>query len=237
MDIREAAELGDFDDDADGHATLGSIVHDASGLLNSHSSLEDKTMVLVCHTGRRARLAAASILQQAPREKNVAVLHRGWVGWQHPYTAVDPDFLVVLGLHDSPEKLSLGLAALASAVDTNDSRHATTTTTTTAVLVLMSDGVDWFVKEDCKSPTAQLTTGTIPNVNTVNHGSPFKPCQAMLNKFLDKGGIVLACTTCVKHRQYSFEDDMMDCVHPMQMPDLVRMLGEVGTKGGSLQFL
>ena len=51
VDVREAAELVDDDDEGgeecevDGHATLGSIVHDARGLLNSHVSLQDKTMV------------------------------------------------------------------------------------------------------------------------------------------------------------------------------------------------
>ena len=125
-----------------------------------------------------------------------------------------------MGLGSSTEKLSLGLAAAANAMEQYE----------TVVLVLMSDGVNWFLKPD--SPKAAGTSG---NVESVNQGEPFKPCKAMLNKFLTKGGVVLACTTCIKHRGYSFDQDMMDCVKPLQMPDLVRMLGEA--KGGSLQFM
>ena len=218
VDIREDDEITEkpFEDE-DTKWTLGVICHDASGLLEYLAAAGDnKTMVLVCNTGRRAVLAAQYILAQAPATK-VAVLQRGLVGWHNP-SALSPDFLVVLGVGDATEKLSLSLAALASAVDVHE----------TVALVLMSDGVEWFVNAD--SPKTKA-----PNVETVSHGEPFKPCKAMLKKFLSSGGIILACTTCVKHRQYSFETDMMDIIHPMQMPDLVRMLGEA--KGGTLQFL
>mmetsp|Transcript_1396 Transcript_1396/g.2529 ORF Transcript_1396/g.2529 Transcript_1396/m.2529 type:complete len:257 (-) Transcript_1396:514-1284(-) len=216
VDIREPSEIQATPlpkITTDAQVTLGAICHDASGLV----AQTNKTLVLVCNTGKRAELAAQSILLQSPSAQ-VAVLQRGMVGLENP-SAVSPDFLVVLGLGDSTEKLSLSLAACANATEVHS----------TVVLVLMSEGVNWFVKPD--SPKNDGKT----NVEAVVQGDPFKPCKAMLNKFLTKGGVVLACTTCIKHRGYSFETDMMDCVKSMQMPDLVRMMGEA--KGGCLQFM
>jgi rhodanese-related sulfurtransferase/sulfur relay (sulfurtransferase) complex TusBCD TusD component (DsrE family) len=218
VDIREPSEIQEkalTGATADAQVTLGAICHDASALLARNSG--DKTMVLICNTGKRAELAAKSILEQSPSSK-VAVLQRGMVGLENP-AALSPNFMVVFGLGDSPEKLSLALAAVANATEVHEN----------VVLVLMSDGVDWFVKPD--SPKATGHT----NVEAVNHGEPFKPCKAMLNKFLSMGGVILACTTCINHRGYSFESDMMDCVKNLQMPDLLRMMGEA--KGGCLQFM
>lgn len=219
VDIREAAEIQAqaLPQAADAAVPMGAICHDASGLVAQNK--ENKTIVLACPTGQRAEVAAQSIALQSPTTK-VAFLQRGIVGLQNP-SAVTPEFLVVLGLGDSTEKLSLSLAALAAATDSYQ----------TVVMVLMSDGVNWFLKPD--SPKA-ASAGTA-NVESVVQGDPFKPCKAMLKKFLTNGGIVLACASCVKHRGYSYDDDLMDCVKPLQMPDLVRMLGEA--KGGSMQFL
>jgi rhodanese-related sulfurtransferase/sulfur relay (sulfurtransferase) complex TusBCD TusD component (DsrE family) len=220
VDIREPSEVAAKPwTAADTTVTMGAICHDATDLLAQVDI--SKTLVVVCNTGARAELAAQSILAQSPpnHPKKVAVLQRGLVGWENP-AAVSPDFLVVLGLGDSSEKLSLALAAVSAAVDLHS----------TVVLVLMSDGVNWFLKPD--SPKVVKET---PNVETISVGDPFKPCKAMLNKFLSSGGTILCCTTCILHRGYTFETDMMDCVKPLQMPDLVRMLGEA--KGGSLQFM
>lgn len=217
VDVREAFELeANTFDDADIHLPLGAICHDATTLFEKCP--ESKTIVLVCATGSRAEVALQSVLVQKPTS-NAAVLQRGLVGWENA-AAVVPDFVVVLGVGDSTEKLSLSLSAVASAVDQHQD----------VVLVLMSDGVNWFIKSD--SP--KVVEGT-SNVETVSQGAPFKPCKAMLNKFLSNGGVILACTTCVKHRGCAFGTDMMDCVSPLQMPDLVRMLGEA--KSGSMQFM
>lgn len=231
VDVREDAEIQETPfADADAKVTLGVLCHDASDLLAQGAAAaaagtdENKTVVLVCGTGRRATIAAQSMVAN-PRHSgtaaatHVAVLQRGLLGW-NTMAAISPDFLVVLGLNDSTEKLSLSLAAAAAAVDTHE----------TVVLVLMSDGVNWFVKTDSPKKASDAQ-----NVESVSHGAPFKPCKAMLNKFLTNGGVVLGCGSCVKHRGCSFETDMMDCVHPMQMPDLVRMIGEA--KGGCLQFV
>mmetsp|Transcript_19641 Transcript_19641/g.42317 ORF Transcript_19641/g.42317 Transcript_19641/m.42317 type:complete len:92 (-) Transcript_19641:283-558(-) len=90
----------------------------------------------------------------------------------------------------------------------------------------MGPGVEWFT-----NPTTQPQQ---TNVESVVQGEPFKPCKAMLHKFLSAGGLVLACTTCVLHRRYTFERDMMECVTPMQMPDLIQYLSRAN--GNTLQF-
>lgn len=234
VDIREADEIAEkslpSNVKADAEVTLGAICRDAVGSLlatkittTTVDEKKNKTLVLICSSGKRAELAARTILLQSPTT-SVAVLQRGMVGLEN-VAAVSPEFLVVLGVggEDSTEKLSLSLAAVANATDTYES----------VVLVLMSEGIQWFVKPD--SPNSKAGAVATNNVECVVQGEPFKPCKAMLKKFLTNGGLVLACTTCVKHRGLSFEADMMDCVKPMQMPDLVRMLGEA--KGGSLQFL
>ena len=96
--------------------------------------------------------------------------------------------------------------------------------------MLMSDGVNVFLREDSDKEAASDSS---LRVNSIVQGAPFKPCAAMLKAFLDSGnGVVLGCTTCVKHRGFAFSD-LLDCVQPMQMPDLLRMLGEAKA---SLQF-
>jgi len=243
VDVREEEEIEERPMSncvVDAMINLGTIVHDASDLLELAAAAGGgsgpKTIVTVCRSGRRARIAAQSILEQSTKHRTrvaCAVLQNGLIGWENA-AAISPDFLVVLGVggKELTEKLSLALAAVASAVDTYDN----------VVLVVMSDGVNWFVnreKETTSESTKKppTTTTTCPNVEDVVQGEPYKPCKGMLSKFLLSGGVVFACTTCVKHRGYSFEKgDMMDCVQPLQMPDLIRMLGEVNKKGGSLQF-
>lgn len=231
VDIREASEIeaNPMSEAADIGVPLGAICHDANASLLSKVNDNNKTLVLVCATGARATLAAQSILAQQPPppppSQKIAVLQRGLIGWTQGNAAVVPDFVVVLGLDDSEEKLSLSLAAAAAASDVHS----------TVVLVLMSNGVNWFVNPMSPKAEANNNTITTPNVETIHVGEPFKPCKAMLTKFLSNSGIILACTTCVKHRHLSFDTDMMNCVDPMQMPDLIRMLGEA--KGGNLQFL
>lgn len=218
VDIREPLEVTTKPwSDADAAVPMGALCHDATDVLVQGNN---KTLVLVCNTGVRANLAAQCLLSAGAGPQKVAVLQRGLLGWENP-AGLSPDFVVVFGLGDSREKLSLALAAASAAVEMHS----------TVVLVLMSDGVNWFLKPD--SP-AQRVSET-PHVETVAVGEPFKPCKAMLHKFLSGGGAILGCTTCVLHRGYSFDADLMECVKPMQMPDLVRMLGEA--KGGSLQFM
>jgi rhodanese-related sulfurtransferase/sulfur relay (sulfurtransferase) complex TusBCD TusD component (DsrE family) len=233
VDIREESEilLTKPIPEVDAKMTMGAICHDASELFaqaQAGDGHQKRTIVLLCNTGVRAEMAAQSVVAQSTASSAavaVAVLQRGIVGWENA-AALSPDFLVVLGVGgDSSEKLSLSLAAAAAAVDMHE----------TVVLVLMSEGVNWFVTPDSLQKEMNPSENSTANVNNVSHGAPFKPCKAMLHKFVSNGGVILACTTCVKHRGYSFDEDMMDCVSPMQIPDLVRMMGEA--KGGCLQFM
>jgi len=213
VDIREPNEIEDEPfPDADLKMTMGAVCHKKT----IPTQDANKTIVLVCGSERRAQTAAEFVTSN----QKVAYLQRGLIGWNNP-SAVSPHFMVVLGTCDSSEKLSLALAAAANATDVHD----------VVVLVLMSDAVQYFIKPE--SPKAKESK--VPHVSTVHHGDPFKPCKAMLSKFLSSGGIILTCTTCVIQRGLSFEKDMDDTISPMQMPDLVRMLGEA--KGGNLQFL
>jgi rhodanese-related sulfurtransferase/sulfur relay (sulfurtransferase) complex TusBCD TusD component (DsrE family) len=220
VDVREPGEdplLAAGDVVADANMTIGAILKDASDLIVLNPS--QKPIVTVCATGVRAKVALEHGL--IPQGFSTAlVLQRGILGLTHAAACV-PDFVVVLGIGESSEKLSLSLAACANAVETYD----------TVVLVLMSDAVSCFLKPE--SSFTQKDSSTMLQVDSVVQGEPFKPCSKMLAKFLTNGGTILACTTCVKHRGYSFETDMMDCVNAMAMPDLVRMLGEAK---GSLQF-
>jgi rhodanese-related sulfurtransferase/predicted peroxiredoxin len=219
VDVREASEIAEQPFASDAQVTLGLVCKTGGAdQVMTKVAGTDKTVVTVCNTGGRAEIAARHILQTASSSSGkVAMIQNGLVGWDNMAAAI-PDFLVVLGLGDNTEKLSLALAACANGSEVHS----------TVMLALMSDGVNWFVKDDKKK--AGMT-----NVETVAHGEPFKPCKAMLNKFLGNGGIIVACTSCVKHRGLSLETDMMDCVHSLQMPDMIRMMGEA--KGGCLQLV
>lgn len=212
VDVREPDErsgkLVDLEVDAD--YTIGALLRDAPrDALDDWKSL-NKTIVLISDSGGRSGMAYEGLRKCG--FTNVAVLQRGNVGLTHAAACI-PDFLVVLGVGDSSEKLSLALAACATAVEAHE----------TVVLAVMADGVDVFQK--------QVAEGQI-QVNDVDL-PPFKPCKAMLRKFIDGNGQILVCSTCVARRGLDFGKDMMDCVAPLQMPDLIRMLGEANA---SLQF-
>jgi rhodanese-related sulfurtransferase/predicted peroxiredoxin len=227
IDVREASEHQQGKDPEDSlwnthafHIPLGQLIHNPEEDLWKRVRAHDdnKTVVLVCGTGKRATMAAQALLPSLQGTSHqLAVLQGGLVGWDDP-AAVTPDFLVVLGRHDSTEKLSLALAAASAAT----AQHST------VVLALMGDGVNWFLRDPSRGPLEQ-------NVLQVEHGAPFKPCAAMWKKFVEAGGLALACTTCFKHRGYDIENDFLAGVHALQMPDLIRMMGQA--HGGSLQFL
>lgn len=40
----------------------------------------------------------------------------------------------------------------------------------------------------------------------LTHVHPFEPLQALIRDFIDRGGVVWACTPCVKSRGYEQED-------------------------------
>lgn len=222
VDIREkdeiAAEPLPEDSTADAEETMGRIFHLAKkGALDDWKS-SGKTVVLLCNTGHRASLVAAELTANG---FDSAVLTRGLVGLRNP-AATLPDLVVVLCTKSNPEKITLAINACAVAASNGE----------TVVLVLMSDGVCTFLR---KGNNKEAASPTSFRVNDVFVGEPFKPCDALLANFLGTGNaVVLGCTSCCKSRGIEFGSDLLDCVQPMQMPDLLRMLGEAKS---NLQFM
>ena len=88
----------------------------------------------------------------------------------------------------------------------------------------MGDGVCTFLRKGNNKEEASTSS---LRVEETFIEETFKPCSVLLNSFIGTGnGVVLACTSCVASRKIEFGSDLLDCVAPMQMPDLLRMLEE-----------
>lgn len=225
VDIREADEIESTplppDVTADAAMTTGALLHKAgdSDAFDEWKS-SGKTVALVCNTGYRASIAASALISSGALP-NCAVVGRGLLGLTNPAATV-PDLVVILATKSDPEKITLAINGCAAAAGEGK----------TVVLVLMSDGVCTFLREECDKEAASDAS---LRVESIVAGEPFKPCKALLNKFLGSGnGVVLGCTSCVKNRGFEFGKDLLECVKPMQMPDVLRMQEE--TKA-SLQFM
>lgn len=213
VDIREADEIAadplSGDVAADAQVPMGKLF-----MLAVKGELEwdkESQIVLLCSSGRRSSVAASELVSKG--YSKAAALSRGLVGLHNPAATV-PDFLVVLATKSDPEKISLALTACVGAASSGD----------TVVLGLMGDGVCTFLR---KGNNKEEASPTSLRVEETFIGEPFKPCNTLLNKFIGTGnGVVLACTSCVKSRKIEFGSDLLDCVAPMQMPDLLRMLEE-----------
>ena len=181
-------------------------------------------IVLVCNTGYRAAITARELAATMPPgvASKVMALQNGILGLRNPAATV-PDMVVVLGTKSNAEKITLALSAAASAAKDGE----------TVVLALMGDGVCTFLRKGNNKELAVPPESY--RIEETFIGEPFQPCRALMNKFISSGnGVILACTSCIKHRGIDFGSDLLDCVSPMQMPDLVRMLGQAKK---SLQFM
>jgi rhodanese-related sulfurtransferase len=219
VDIREAEEISSKPSPVtvDAEMPMGKLLHVAP-TNDLDEWKKNRNVVLLCSSGRRASMAASDLSRYG--FGSVAVLSHGIVGLENP-AAIIPDTLVVLGIKDHAEKLTLALNACAVAASQGE----------TVVLALISDGICTFLRKGSNKDAAEKSF----KVTEVFVGEPFQPCHALLNKFLATGtGVVLACTSCAKHRAIEFGSDLLDFVQPMQMPDLLRMLGEAKK---TLQFL
>mmetsp|Transcript_25199 Transcript_25199/g.37093 ORF Transcript_25199/g.37093 Transcript_25199/m.37093 type:complete len:261 (+) Transcript_25199:130-912(+) len=221
IDIREADEISSDPLDttvADAEVPMGRIF-----CLSTTDAFEEwknngKKIVLLCNTGYRASLAASEL---AANGMNAMVLSRGIIGLRNPAATV-PDLVVLLSTKNNAEKISLALTACAVAASNDE----------TVVLVLMGDGVSVFLR---KGNNKEEESEASFRVEGTFLGEPFKPCKSLLNKFVGSGnGVVLGCTSCVKHRGFDFGSDLLDVVQPMQMPDFLRMQGEAKK---TLQFM
>lgn len=248
IDIREAeeiaadplvAETDDVDDEDDDVAqaaadaigketTIKADIEVPMGKLLAKGVAEEwidqRGIVLLCNTGYRSLIVARELA--AFKKTKVMALQSGLVGLRNP-AAIRPDFVVVLATHSNAEKITLALNAAAVAATAGD----------TVVLALMGDGVNTFLR---KGNNKTLGLDTEPEkktylVETTFIGEPFSPCHALLKKFVASGnGVVLACQSCLKSRDIQLGSDLLDCVKPMQMPDLIRMLGQAKK---TLQFM
>lgn len=213
VDIREADEIESepFPDDikADAEASMGKLFR-LTGELDDWKKL-DKTVTLVSRSGHRASCTATELM--ANGLSDVAVLTRGVTELKNPSATV-PDLVVLLCTKSNPEKITLALSACASAASKGE----------TVVLVLMSDGVCTFLR---KGDNKEAQSETSLRVTETFVGEPFKPCGTLLKAFLGTGnGVILGCTSSIKNRHFEFGSDLLDCVKPIEMSDVLRMLGE-----------
>lgn len=225
IDIREAEEISEdplpSDMVADVEVPMGKLL--AAGV--AEEWISQKGIVLVCNSGYRAAITARELAAHPSTTRvagsKVMALQQGVIGLRNPAATV-PDMVVVLATKSNPEKLTLALNACAVAASAGE----------TVVMCLMGDGVCTFLR---KGNNKETETKESFRVEETFIGEPFQPCKALLTKFIASGnGVVLACSSCIKSRGIDFGSDLLDCVEPMQMPDLIRMLGQAKK---NLQFM
>uniref|UniRef100_A0A7S3P2H5 Rhodanese domain-containing protein n=1 Tax=Amphora coffeiformis TaxID=265554 RepID=A0A7S3P2H5_9STRA len=188
--------------------------------------IDKQGIVLVCNTGYRAAITARELAatgnSATAASSKVMALQNGILGLRNPAATV-PDMVVVLGTKSNAEKITLALSAAAAAAKDGE----------TVVLALMGDGVCTFLRKGNNKELAVPQQSY--RIEETFIGEPFQPCKTLMNKFISSGnGVILACTSCIKHRGIDFGSDLLDCVSPMQMPDLIRMLGQAKK---SMQFM
>ena len=76
-------------------------------------------------------------------------------------------------------------------------------------VVLTFDGVELGKKGACKEFSAP---------------EPFKKLDWLMEEFIQAGGKVFACRTCMAVRKLEFDKDMESFLYPASAPDLVRWL-------------
>lgn len=236
IDIREAEEIAadplvaedeDGDEEASAAAvekTIRADVEVPMGKLLAKGVAEEwidqRGIVLLCNTGYRSAIVARELAKWTTATK-VMALQQGLVGLRNPAATI-PDMIVVLATHSNAEKITLALNAAAVAASAGE----------TVVLGLMGDGVCTFLRKGSNKNVQEKTTFLVEETFI---GEPFQPCQVLIKKFVASGhGVVLACQSCLKSRDVQLGSDLLDCVKPMQMPDLIRMLGQAKK---SLQFM
>lgn len=219
-EIEEAeASLGDLA--VDERLPLGKLLRLAAEGKMEHLRTSGKKVVTLCNIGYRAGIAAREL---AAKGFDVAALERGMLAYNNG-AAVRPDFVVVLGVSDDAEKVTLAVTAAAAKASQGKQ----------VVLVAFSAGVETLRVAGAPphaSAEAEADARSL-RVAEVDLGAPYKPAGKQLDKFLAAGGVVLGCKSCVVHRGLTYGETLHPSVQPMQMPDLLRMLDEASS---SLQF-
>mmetsp|Transcript_18678 Transcript_18678/g.41440 ORF Transcript_18678/g.41440 Transcript_18678/m.41440 type:complete len:265 (+) Transcript_18678:2-796(+) len=169
-----------------------------------------QTLVTMCKTGVRARIAAEELIKAGYKATYVT---RGLLEWNAP--AATKAGLVVSISGMEKDKVSLAVSAC-----------ATSQKTTQTVLVVMASAVQLFRKTDDVLVDGKWKEG----VNKEEYlegcwaGEPFQQTVALWNTFRENGGVTLLCTSCVKNK--GCEDNMRDGTTFMNLPDLLRMTHE-----------
>jgi len=182
--------------------SLGRLIRDSETVAALEWYDSSKTIVTLCATGVRAKVAAEELQRQGIKATYV---NRGILEWKNP-RATKPGLVVVLSTMDK-DKVSIAMSACAvsqkSGVQT--------------VLVGMATAVRLFRQAKAGIPEEELIQGCWA-------GEPFQKTDALLTGFLQAGGVILLCTTCVKNQEV--EGSLQDCATLMQLPDLLRMQQE-----------
>jgi tRNA 2-thiouridine synthesizing protein D len=207
VDIREADEAPQTLLPAAASIPLGALLRkDGKAAGELLAGAADKTLALLCSTGTRALLAAGALTAMGHR---AAAVELGLFGCENPL-ALNPAFAVLLTTKDSPEKAALSLSLLHASLLNNPGKFA--------VLALMGDGVDLFkVAADGGKCLADESEA----------GAPFKPLRDLVDSFVAQGGLVVACKSCMKHRNLELKD-MRKGIVEGQAPDIQRMIQEAG---------
>eukprot|EP00127_Corallochytrium_limacisporum_P004038 Clim_evm87s156 gene=Clim_evmTU87s156 len=212
LDVREKDEL----DGRDVEKPLNGAVCKPMGklLTDAHNDMLDEyksqKLVVYCNTGYRSGIACKALEDLG---FDAYTLEMGLLGWTN-YAALTPEFVTVLTVKDDIEKITLGLSFANAGLQQGK----------TVAVIMFGDGVELVQKPERLGGKLMYEDWKL--------NDPFKPVKGLMNKFVSEGGIVFACTTCVKSRGITYAD-LLDFVSPIQAPDFVRMVSQAG---GSVQL-
>jgi len=214
LDVTEGGEGDTLEATLEGQASvprvpLGQLIRDIDQLkFDGYDA--SKTLVTICKTGVRGRIAAEELVKEGYK---AAYVTRGHLEWSTP-AATKPELVVTMSGMEK-EKISVALSACANSQKT-----------TQTVLVVMASAVQLFRKTDGVLADGKWQDGVNPEeyLEGCWAGEPFQQSIALWNAFRQNGGVTLLCTTCVKNK--GCEGNMREGTTLMQLPDLLRMIHE-----------
>jgi len=168
------------------------------------NNYKNKKLVLYCVGAYRSAIGARELNALGFDAK---YLDGGLEAWKD-IAAASFDFVVVLGFNKNEvDKLSMALTFAFNAQQKSPT-----------CLALTSDGV----------------FNAMPNsLNDVMLGEPFVPAKKLLDNFIQAGGTIFACKSCVKLRKLEYSQ-MESWIHPCSAPDIVRW---IKAASGSVQYI
>eukprot|EP01098_Paradermamoeba_levis_P005810 TRINITY_DN2427_c0_g1_i1.p1 TRINITY_DN2427_c0_g1~~TRINITY_DN2427_c0_g1_i1.p1 ORF type:complete len:248 (+),score=69.28 TRINITY_DN2427_c0_g1_i1:62-805(+) len=186
------------------HIPMGQLLSDAADN-KLDPSWKDKELILYCNAGYRSGIAARELTALGLKAKTLA---GGVDAWKDPAFA-DYDVTVVISYDWSNEER----ASLGAVMALNAQKGGAAT-----ALCFMADGVHLMKKDALKQKPF-----TVPN--------PMPKIDGVITQFLQAGGTVFLCRTCLATRNLKAED-MEPFSHMFSSPDLVRF----SVRGKLMQF-